>query len=162
MLQFGVGSHLPVDGPLERDLLVGSHPGVPRNGGSERFKVHEAARILYPGQFLGEDVADPWPTGLHGGTHPRLRLGEREIVGDLFNQRNALIQKLLHAEPRQMICALLVAWDCSDRGIHIRMGPGIAGRVRYPAVEVAQVLVAVPAAFWAGRSQVCGLAGTGP
>ena len=151
-----------MDGPLERDLLIWPHTRCRADGGVQALEVHEVARILQSGQLLRERFADLRASSLHGGTHPRLRLGEREIVGDLFNQRNALIQKLLHAEPRQMICALLVAWDCSDRGIHIRMGKGIAGRVRYPAVEVAQVLVAVPAAFWAGRSQVCGLAGTGP
>ena len=85
---------LHMHAPLERNLIVGTHPCKAWQGRIHGFKISEVERILQPANSFSEFRAVPRLSHLHAGTRTTEPSCERVVLGDVVNGLDAESDKL--------------------------------------------------------------------
>src|ERR1700728_1468712 len=80
--------------PLERNLIVGTHPCKAWQGRIHGFKISEVERILQLAQLLFDFRAVPRLSYLHAGASTTEPSCERVVLGDVVNGLDAEGDKL--------------------------------------------------------------------
>src|SRR5277367_6180157 len=80
---------LHVYAPLERKLIVGTHPYKAWQGRIHGFEVSEIERILQPAQLFSDFRAVPRLSHLHASTRTTEPSCERVVLGDVVDGLDA-------------------------------------------------------------------------
>src|SRR5579864_364537 len=80
--------------PLERNLIVGTHPYKAWKGRIQGFEISEVERILQLAQLFSDFRAVPRLSHLHAGTRTTESSCERVVLGDVVNGLDAESDKL--------------------------------------------------------------------
>src|SRR5277367_594428 len=85
---------LHMHAPLERNLIVGTHPRKAWQGRVHGFEINEVERILQLAQLFSDFRAEPRLSHLHTGTRTTEPSCERVVLGDVVNRLDAESDKL--------------------------------------------------------------------
>ena len=106
-------------GPLEWNLVKGTHARKSWDRGVDRFEIHEVKRVLERSQFLGEFGAVIRLTRLDGRARTPLNLAQVEVLGYVADGLDAhLLEFLQHSTVDSWQASNVVLWsavDCSGR-----------------------------------------------
>src|ERR1700688_1123408 len=85
---------LHMHAPLERNLIVGTHPYKARQSRIHCFKISEVERILQLAQFFSDFRPVPRLSHLHAGARTTEPPCERVVLGDVVDGLDAESDKL--------------------------------------------------------------------